>query len=50
MRYEEQRKRALSFCGAYCHRCDWYMGRIKEPADELLALIEKRPELEDWIK
>ena len=50
MRYEKERKKVISYCGDYCLRCDWYMGRIKEPADQLLVLIKKRLELKGWIK
>ena len=49
MRYEEERKKAISYCGIYCHKCDWYAGRMKETADRLLKLIKKRPELKMWI-
>lgn len=49
MKYEEERKRAVSYCGEYCHKCDWHAGRIKEPADRLLKLIGERPELKGWI-
>jgi len=50
MAYEEERKKVISYCGEYCHKCDWHAGRIKKPADQLLRLIKKRPELRGWIK
>lgn len=49
MRYDKEREKAVSYCGNYCHRCDWYAGRIKEPAAQLLAFIKKRPEVKGWI-
>lgn len=49
MKYEEERTKAVGYCGEYCHKCDWHAGRIKEPADQLLHLINIRPELKGWI-
>ena len=29
MNYEREKKVNVSFCGSYCHTCDWHTGRIK---------------------
>jgi len=50
MKYEEERKKAISYCGVYCSKCDWLAGNIKEPADKLLAILKVRPELRMWCK
>ena len=49
MKYDKEREKAVSYCGNYCRKCDWYTGKIKEPADQLLALIKKRPEIKGWV-
>ncbi len=41
MRYEEEKRRHLSFCGSYCHTCDWFTGRIKKTAKEMLEIVEE---------
>jgi hypothetical protein len=48
--YEEERKKAISYCGTCCLKCDWHSGRIKMAADELLDMIKNRPELRMWCK
>ena len=30
MNYEEEKKRYISFCGSYCHICDWFTGKIRK--------------------
>lgn len=50
MIYKEERKKAISYCGEYCHKCDWYAGRMKEPADQLLRFLRERPEFKGWIE
>jgi len=27
MNYNEEKKRYLSFCGSYCHTCNWFTGK-----------------------
>jgi hypothetical protein len=41
MNYDEEKKRHISFCGSYCHTCDWHTGRIRQtfkPALDMLKL------------
>lgn len=30
MNYEEEKQYHISFCGSYCHICDWHTGRIRK--------------------
>jgi hypothetical protein len=30
MNYELERRHHISFCGSYCHICDWHTGRIRK--------------------
>jgi hypothetical protein len=39
--YEEEKKRYVSFCGSYCHTCDWFTGRIKKTFQSSLAMLEQ---------
>jgi hypothetical protein len=41
MRYEEEKRRHVSFCGYYCHLCDWFTGEIKNTAKKMLELVEE---------
>jgi hypothetical protein len=50
MKYEEERKKVISYCRVYCLKCDWLAGNIKEPADKLLTILKIRPELRMWCK
>jgi hypothetical protein len=29
MNYDMEKKHHISFCGSYCHICDWHTGRIR---------------------
>lgn len=40
MNYEEEKKRYISFCGSYCHTCDWYTGRIRKTFQSALDALE----------
>jgi len=40
MDYEQERKRYISFCGSYCHTCDWFTGRIRRVAQAALDLVD----------
>ena len=40
MRYEEERARYISFCGSYCHTCDWHTGKIRQTAQAALDMFE----------
>jgi hypothetical protein len=39
MNYEEE-KRYISFCGSYCHTCDWHTGKIKRIFQSALDALE----------
>ncbi len=41
MNYEEEKKRYISFCGSYCHTCDWHTGKIKKTAQRALGVIHE---------
>ena len=41
MKYEEEKKRYISFCGSYCHTCDWHSGRIRKMAQAALDLFSE---------
>jgi len=42
MNYEEERRRYLSFCGAYCKTCYWFTGEIKRKAKGLLDIAQEQ--------
>jgi hypothetical protein len=41
MNYEEEMKRYISFCGSYCHTCDWYTGKIRRIFQNALDMLEE---------
>lgn len=41
MNYEEEKKRYIGFCGAYCHTCDWFTGKIKKSFQLSLDMLEE---------
>ena len=41
MNYEEEKKRYISFCGSYCHTCDWFTGQIRRTASSALGMLEE---------
>ena len=40
MDYEEEKKRYVSFCGSYCHTCDWFTGKIRRTFQAALDMVE----------
>lgn len=38
---EQEKKRYISYCGSYCHTCDWHTGRIKKTARSTLNMIQE---------
>ena len=30
MNYELEKKQHISYCGSYCHHCDWHTGKIRK--------------------
>jgi hypothetical protein len=40
MDYEEEKKRYISFCGSYCHTCDWFTGKIRRTFQSALDALE----------
>jgi len=52
MDYEEEKKRYVSFCGSYCHTCDWFTGKIRGTFQSALDMVEEygfRKLLEDKV-
>jgi hypothetical protein len=41
MKYEEEKRRYISFCGSYCHTCDWHSGRIRKTAQATLSMFNQ---------
>jgi hypothetical protein len=39
--YEGEKKTHVSFCGSYCHTCDWFTGKIKNMAKQMLKIVEE---------
>ncbi len=40
MNYEMEKKYHISFCGSYCHICDWHTGRIRRVFQLALDMID----------
>jgi len=41
MNYEQEKKRYVSFCGSYCHTCDWFTGNIRRTFQSSLGMLEE---------
>ncbi len=41
MNYEEEKKRYISFCGSYCHTCDWFTGKIRTAFQTASDMVEE---------
>lgn len=41
MNYEEEKKKYVSFCGSYCHTCDWFTGKIRQTFQSALDMVEQ---------
>ena len=41
MNYEEEKRRYISFCGSYCHLCDWVTGKIRKTFQSSLGMLEE---------
>ncbi len=41
MNYEEEKKRYVSFCGSYCHLCDWFTGKIRRIFQSAKDMMEE---------
>jgi hypothetical protein len=40
MKYEKEKEFHISFCGSYCHICDWHTGNIRRISQATLAMVE----------
>jgi hypothetical protein len=40
MNYEMEKKAYTSFCGSYCHTCDWFTGEIRRIFQSALDAVE----------
>ncbi len=41
MNYDEEKKRYVSFCGSYCHTCDWFTGKIRRNFQSASDMMEE---------
>jgi hypothetical protein len=41
MKYDEEKRRYISFCGSYCHTCDWHSGKIRKTAQTALSMFNQ---------
>ena len=41
LNYELEKKRHVSYCGSYCHTCDWFTGRIRRTFQTALDMVEE---------
>jgi len=41
MNYEHEKSQYISFCGSYCHQCDWFTGKIRKTAKTALDMIRE---------
>ncbi len=39
MNFEQEKKRYISFCGSYCHTCDWFTGKIRRTFGLALEML-----------
>ena len=40
MNYDLEKKYHISFCGSYCHICDWHTGKIRRTFQHALDMID----------
>jgi len=40
MNFEAEKERYISFCGSYCHRCDWFTGKIRDTFGLALSMLD----------
>jgi hypothetical protein len=40
MNYELEKRHHISFCGSYCHLCDWHTGEIRKTFSAALHLFD----------
>jgi hypothetical protein len=41
MKHDQEIARHTSFCGSYCHTCDWFTGRIKRAFRTALHTLDE---------
>jgi hypothetical protein len=41
MNYKEEKRRYISFCGSYCHTCDWFTGKIRRTFESALGMLDE---------
>jgi len=41
MNYELEKKHHISFCGSYCHICDWHTGKIRKTYQSALDILDE---------
>ncbi|KPL05809.1 hypothetical protein AMJ71_10835 [candidate division TA06 bacterium SM1_40] len=40
VRYEKEKEYLVSYCGSYCHTCDWHTGRIRKISRAALDMMK----------
>jgi len=40
MNYDLEKKHHISYCGSYCHICDWHTGRIRKAFQHAFDMID----------
>jgi hypothetical protein len=41
MNYQLEKKYHVSFCGSYCHICDWHTGKIRKTYQAALHMLQE---------
>jgi hypothetical protein len=41
MKYEKEKEFHISFCGSYCHICDWHTGKIRRTSQATLDIVQE---------
>jgi hypothetical protein len=50
MNYEQEKKDHISYCGSYCHICDWHTGKIRKTAKDALDMINEYKGFKSLLK
>ncbi|MCJ7508517.1 MAG: DUF3795 domain-containing protein [candidate division Zixibacteria bacterium] len=50
MDYQKEKMTHISYCGSYCHTCDWFTGRIKKTAKKCLDMIKYYDGFKKWFE
>jgi hypothetical protein len=50
MDYQKEKVTHISYCGSYCHTCDWFTGKIKKTAKDCLDMIRNYDGFKKWFE